>query len=190
MHLIEAKFPGYLHELFWYAHKMLGLYATFGELSEIMNYKSAVDGEERMSLMIGRWQLASWFVENKGKEISPLEKPLLSDDHKLWRKLWVNKYQKIIKDKNTPIAYLDEKWFYTTNHQNKLKILPEGRFEYQGNCLVNYPKIRSRHFPVKVMYLGVVVRPRMDDHEFDGKILLQRVSKPVVLSQTTRNKQF
>ena len=45
VHLIEEQYPGYLHELFRSAQKILGANATFYELAESMNQKSACPGE-------------------------------------------------------------------------------------------------------------------------------------------------
>ena len=51
------------------------------------------------------------------------------------------------------------------------------------------PKATSRRYPVKIMYMGVVGRPR-PEHNFDGKILLLRVSEPRQLKQATSNERF
>jgi hypothetical protein len=51
------------------------------------------------------------------------------------------------------------------------------------------PSIRSRRYPVKVMYLGVVAAPRTE-HSFDGRILLERVSHRKKLVRSSRNKRF
>jgi len=51
------------------------------------------------------------------------------------------------------------------------------------------PKIRSRRFPVKVMYLGVVSKPH-DEHGFDGRILLEQVSREKTITRATKHKNF
>jgi hypothetical protein len=51
------------------------------------------------------------------------------------------------------------------------------------------PKVRSRRYPVKVMYLGVVGNPN-ESHNFDGKIFLKRVSKVETVSRASMNQRF
>jgi hypothetical protein len=51
------------------------------------------------------------------------------------------------------------------------------------------PRIRSRRFPVKVMFLGVVANPQ-PEHNFDGRIALERVSLPRTVARKSRNKRF
>ena len=87
-----------------------------------------------------------------------------------------------------PIAFLDEKWFYTTNRRKNLKVLPKVANETSVEPYKR-PRIRSRRYPVKVMYLGVVAAPRTD-HLFDGRILLERVSRRKTLLRSSRNKRF
>ena len=77
--------------------------------------KSAVPGEERPTISISRYQLAKWFKQQGGKEVSPIEKPLLTDDHKRKRKRWVVDCFSLLTNPLSPVAFLDEKWFYTTN---------------------------------------------------------------------------
>ena len=44
--------------------------------------------------------------------------------------------------------------------------------------------MRSCRFPIKSMFMGVVGRPRPDDF-FDGRILIERVSKTHVIKKKT-----
>jgi hypothetical protein len=83
---------------------------------------------------------------------------------------------KILTDPEVPVAMLDEKWFYKRNRRRRLKVLPLGGGEPEGADRVSRPKATSRRFPVKSMFLGVVGRPN-EEHNFTGKILLERVSK-------------
>ena len=53
----------------------------------------------------------------------------------------------------------------------------------------NSPKIRSRRYPVKVMYLGVVARPR-PDKAFNGRIMLKRVANTKKVEAKTRKELF
>ena len=146
---IDKAYPGYLHELFRYAQLVKGSLLTFVELSEVMNAKSATPGENRPTLSLSRKQVRDWFFQQGGQEKSPLAKPLLTNEHKELRVAWARKWFQTMCDPNLPVAFLDEKWFYTTNRRRRLKVLPKGGHE---NEIPEYqrPKIRSRRYPVKV----------------------------------------
>ena len=146
---LDKEHPGYLHELFRYAQVVKGSLSTFTELAETMNKKSGTPGENRPTICLSRKQLSIWFYQQGGKESSPVEKPLLTDEHKKNRVAWARKYFNLIVDPLKPVAFLDEKWFYTTNRRRKLKLLPKGHNEIE---IPKYqrPKIRSRRYPVKV----------------------------------------
>jgi hypothetical protein len=188
---MEAVHPGYLHELWRYSIKIKGSGATFQELAETMNEKSAAPTEERTELNISSRQLANWFKKNGGKQRSSKEKPLLTKQMKEKRRAWVNEWGHLLSNPHAPVAFLDEKWFYKCNRQRKLKDLPlNADKEPPGaDSRVFSPKATSRQFPVKVMYMGIVGRPNAE-RNFDGKILLLRVSKSKQLSRATVSEQF
>ena len=105
-------------------------------------------------------------------------------------------WTKITTDPNMPVAYLDEKWFYTTSRRRKIKLLPLSSYEEKNTANLialraaeNSPKMRSRRYPVKVMYLGVVARPR-PDKSFNGRIMLKRVANSKKVEAKTRNELF
>jgi len=50
-----------------------------------------------------------------------IEKPLLTTEHKARRVEWARRWFDILSDPTAPVAFLDEKWFYTTNRRQKLK---------------------------------------------------------------------
>jgi hypothetical protein len=54
---------------------------------------------------------------------------------------------------------LDEKWFYTTTCHSKNKIIPKTIHETEEDAKFNAPKICSRRFATKVMFMGVVPLP-------------------------------
>ena len=91
-------------------------------------------------------------------------------------------------DRDCPKAFLDEKWFYTMSRRKNLKMLPKGETE-GGEPIYKRPTIRSRRFPVKVMFLGVVGCPN-EDRDFDGRIFLKRISERRPAGKTSRNKRF
>ena len=153
-----------------------------------MNAKSDTY-EDRPTLSLHRLQLMHWFNVKGGKERSAIEKPLDTPELIKSRLEWVRKWYDILTNPNEVVTYLDEKWFYTTNRRRKIKTLPPGVHEEVGDDEVPQPKIRSRRFPVKSMFLGVVGRPN-EEHNFDGKILLKRVSEEVEMKQNSTNQNF
>ena len=186
---IEENHPGYLHELFRYATRTKGANASFGELAKQMNLKSNVPGEMHPTLTIRRRMLSKWFDDNGGKLKAPVEKPLLTPKHMQQRVDWVHKYKYILSDDTKPVAFLDEKWFYTSSRRRRRKILPRGPNEPEGADIVPIKKVRSRRHPVKAMFLGVVARPQRDKN-FDGKIHIKRVSHMKKLLQMSRRTSY
>ena len=49
--------------------------------------------------------------------------------------------------------------------------------------------MRSRRYPVKVMYLGVVANPQ-EERNFDGRVYLKRVSNQVTATRRSTNQRF
>ena len=142
---IELKHPGYIRELFRYANVTKGCLASFEDLADIMNLKSGAPGETRATLSISRRQLADWFRSQGGKEISPIEKPLLTDEHKRRRLQWAHANWTLLSNTNSNVCFLDEKWFYTTSRRNKLKVLPRNASEDDTAVQpIQRPHIRSR----------------------------------------------
>ena len=124
-----------------------------------MNLKSAAPGETRPTLSLHKQQIFHWFHDNQGREYSPMEKPLDTPKHQEARKQWVRKWYHLLVNKSTPVAFIDKKWFYTTNCRRKVKRLPLGPNEVPGSDFIPVPKVRSRRFPVKSMFMGVIGRP-------------------------------
>ena len=81
-------------------------------------------------------------------------------------------YFTLLTDVNAAVPYLDEKWFYTTNHRRRMKKLPKGNDEEEGIDFVPQPKVRSRRFPVKSIFMAVVGRP-VKEKKIDGRIHLE-----------------
>ena len=81
----------------------------------------------------------------------------------------------LLKDRNKfeYVCYLNEKWFYTTNHQNKIKKLPKGKNEEEGVDTVVLPKIISRCVPVNSIFLGVVSQT-LPCRLLNNKVLLEQ----------------
>lgn len=186
---LENDHPGYLRELFRYAERVIGTTATWQELAEIINQKSSAPGEERPTLSISRRQLSKWFQMQGGKEVSAIEKPLLTQEHKQRRIEWARRWFDVFSDPSAPVAFLDEKWFYTTNRRQQMKVLPTAANEIGIMTAYRAPRIRSRRHPAKVMFLGVVACPQLANN-FDGRVCLHRVSKTKILSRSSKNKRF
>ena len=190
---IEEHHPGYIRFLFRYAQEVRGPLESYQQLANTMNMKSSVPGEERPVVLLSRRQVSDWFANQGGKEVSSIKKPLLTSEHKEQRKRWAQKYWNELTDPNIAVCFADEKWFYTTNRRKTLKVLPltEEEKGRNSNKVPRYsrPKIRSRRYPVKVMYFGIVAAP-VEDRNFDGRVYLKRVSRRKKLTRATRNSRF
>ena len=186
---IEQSHPCYLHSLFRKSLQLKGSNSSFHELAHHINSLSRVETEERMSLSLNRRHINKWFIDNGGKFISPLEKPLDSEEHCLKRIDWVIKYYGLLTNPYCPVCYIDEKWFYRVNRRRKLKILPKGKGEDNDTSLPSKQKMLSRRFPIKTMFMAVVARP-MKHRNFDGKIFLERVLKTRFLEKATAHQNF
>ena len=177
-----------MHFLFRYVQGLFGPLATFMELCESMNKKSAIPIENCPTLSLSQYQLTKWFKQNGGKERSLIEKPKLTEEHMKQQKVWACKYFDLLSNPNQPVAFLDKKWFYTTSWRRRMKKLPKGDHEEHEPTYVQ-PKICSRCYPVKVMYLGVVACPN-PEHDFDGRVFLKHISNREPAQRTSRNKKF
>ena len=118
-----------------------------------------------------------------------IEKPLLTTEHKTRRVEWARRWFDILSDPTAPVAFLDEKWFYTTNRRRKIKKLPTDVTEVGNIQAYQLPRIRSRRFPTKVMFMGVVACPQ-PRYNFDGRVYLHRVSQTKRLARASKNKRF
>ena len=141
------------------------------------------------SISPSRKHVNKWFNKQDGKEVAPTTKPLDTPEHVKKRLIWVRQYFEILTDEQAPVAYLDEKWFYTTNRRRQIKILPKTEDEAEGIDFIAQPKVRSRRFPVKAMFMGVVGRPD-ECKKFDGRIHLERISKRVEVKKLTSHQSF
>jgi hypothetical protein len=66
--------------------------------------------------------------------------------------------------------------------------LPPGALESADNAFVKAPKLRTRRFPTKVMYLGV--RIPQPNNAFIGKIMIKCVSKEVLQQKGSFSQKF
>ena len=105
------------------------------------------------------------------------------------RKGWAIHNYGLLTNPQAAVASIDEKWFYRTSRCWKLKVLKLGPHEKEGADKIVFPKMLSRRFPIKSMFMGVVGRP-IPHRNFDGKILLERVSKKRYISKCTAHSNF
>jgi hypothetical protein len=61
--------------------------------------------------------------------------------------------------------------------------------ESTADAFVAKKKLRSRRFPVKVMFQGIITKP-YPEHDFSGHIALKRISETYLTQKVTFNKQF
>ena len=78
---LEKSHPGYLHSLYRYTTKALGVKGSFTALAIVMSQKNRAPSKSRFLVNITQLQLNNWCVLNNGKEYSPTEKPLDSPKH-------------------------------------------------------------------------------------------------------------
>lgn len=152
----EEEHPGKVRELYRYAERTIGNQSSYRELAHCMNEKARVDGLGETKFSAKKvWR---WFKDQGGKEKSPIEKPLLTEEAKKERKAWCEKVLAKIADygDNFHACYLDEKWFYTTSRRRKLKILPPGPGEDPKEVEPHIPTTRSRRFTTKVSHVVVL----------------------------------
>ena len=69
-----------------------------------------------------------------------------------------------------------------------MKVLPRAPWETEREAYIDTPKLRSRRFPTKVMYMGVVGRPI--EGRCDGKVFLQRVATTKTTNRSSFNQHF
>ena len=196
---IEKQFPGYLHKLFRYAGKIEGYEAAIAVLIESMNNKAQADFPmcpTRGVLHLTKYTFETFFKDFKGIIKEDQSKPRLSDDQKDQRVVFSVKNKKRLKKRKSKedkvefhFCFIDEKWFYIITKRKKRKYLPPHPTEDPDDVFEPARKIRSRRYPTKVMFMGIVAPPN-EEMLFDGKIMMKRVSKNVESKALSYNQQF
>ena len=72
--------------------------------------------------------------------LSPFENPLDTEIHCTEIVDWVVKNYVLLTGEYTPVAFLDEKWFYRVNRRRKIKYLSCSKGDNE------FPVQRTRHF--------------------------------------------
>ena len=95
----------------------------------------------------------------------------------------------MVYEEKVLVYVLEKKWFYTTELQRSPKHLPRGTQKPEGVDLVKGPRLFSRRFPIKMIFLGVVTQP-LPKLGFEGRLLLRRIPEKRVRKKTTYNQSF
>ena len=209
---LEQQFPKYLHKLYRYSCRLLGLDATVPQLIHCMNSRSRILHPlcpTRSDLKLSIHHFWTFFYSNGGQLKRPTTKPSLTEEQKNMRVDWAKSVSNCLDIfKDFYCCFLDEKWFYTTSRQKKMKILPKAEWENEDEAKIVMPKVHSRRHCSKVMYMGVIGPPvykknKQGDFEyeivdgkvhkqilFDGKIMCKRVSNKIAQSQLSTHQNF
>jgi hypothetical protein len=189
---LDLRFPGFLHECYRYATSILGSDARLSRTMTLM--EEYAKSKYRFCPIRGDLTLTyhhfySFFNSFKGKYIKPITKPRLNktqiEDRLRWALKW-KEWARLPKSRKH-CCFLDEKWFYISSKRRKIRILPPHPLtESPTDAHVQYPKVRSRRFPLKVMFQGIVSKP-YPEHNFDGHIMIKRVSEKHVTKKTSYN---
>ena len=188
---LNETFPSFLHECYRHATRVCGLTETTKTLCTSMNTYAAEnypDCDIRSNLKMTKHHFWKFFYLHGGKLKRPITKPRLTKEHVQKRISFAQKWIQKLTENGIYVSFLDEKWFYTTSRRKKLKVLPRAHFETEEQAFVAKPKLRSRRFPIKVMFMGVICPPI--DGKTKGKIYMKRVSEKVITKRQTYNQNF
>ena len=195
--MLSKKFPRFLHETYRHATKTLGVSESTKRICDhMMSYAKTKysDCPIRGNLKMNKHHFWTFFYMHGGKLQRPITKPRLTTEQIQQRLEFSKKWIEKIKTKGLYYCYLDEKWFYTTSRRKKMKILPQADFETPEDAYIPKPKLRSRRFPCKVMFMGLVCPPvkeaGTDKLLSDGKIMLKRISEQALQKRGSYNQNF
>ena len=129
------------------------------------------------------------FYSKGGKLKRQQTKPRLTDEQIKQQFKFAQKWlAKLNSGEEFYYCFLDEKWFYTTSCRKKEKHLPPADFESLSDSFIILKKVRSRRFPCKVMYMGIVGVPIKG--KTNGKIMMKRVCKLKKTKAESFNQNF
>lgn len=178
---LQSQFPDFLHKLYRYATKMLGHNSNNYRIRSLMQKRAGYlfpNCPIRSNLDLTPHHFNYFFKINGGQYKSIATKPSLTEENIKARNKWARKYAQLIKQNEYICCFLDEKWFFCHTNRKKYKVLPPNKAigETSADSFVPLPCARSRRKPCKVMVLACVGNPE-PDHNFNGKIFMERVSK-------------
>jgi hypothetical protein len=189
---VDAAYPGFLHKLYRTATNLQGHDAPMATIYHRMNMEARrlfPNCDIRSNLKLNKFHFTKWFFSNGGKFRKYTTKPTLTAQQRKDRLVWAQDMKENIKDKDFHFCFLDEKWFYVHSKRSVYKILPPGPGESVEDAFVRHPKEHSRRFPIKAMFMGVVAPPNLDE-DFDGTIMLERISKFKTTKQRSYSQRF
>jgi hypothetical protein len=192
---LERQFPGFLHECYRYSTSIAGSDAQLDTILVLMQEYAKSEFHHcpiRSCLSMSKFHFYTFFSIFNGKYQSPTTKPRLTTKHIEARLDWALHWNKLSRLPNSKkhLVFLDEKWFYTSSRRRKQRILPPHPLtERSEDAFVAKKKVRSRRFPTKVMFQGIITKP-YPEHGFNGQIALKRVSKPYKTKKLSFNKKF
>ena len=156
---LTRLFPEFLHECFRHAARVCGLAETTKTLCTSMEAYATdtyPDCDIRGKLKMSKHHFWKFFYLHSGKLKQPITKPRLTREHVQKRLAFAHKWIEKLQQGGIYVCFLDEKWFYTSSRRKKLKMLPRAMFETEQQSFTAKPKLRSRRFPVKVMFMGLI----------------------------------
>ena len=69
---IKSKYQGYIHKLFQKAQSVFRTVASFQDIADLMNSKPATPGEDHLTILVYRKQVATLFLKIKVSKVSQL----------------------------------------------------------------------------------------------------------------------
>lgn len=191
---IQLQFPDFLHKLYRYASNHLNHNTNNYQIRHLMIVKAKRDFPTcpiRSTLKLSKYNFEQFFKLNGGKYRALCTKPRLTAENIELRNAWARKYAQLIQDDEFHYVFLDEKWFFTSSNCKKYKFLPPNKAigETAKDAYVPAPRIRNRRKPTKVIFLSCVAPP-VKNQNFDGKVMMKRVSTYVKAKCASYTEQF
>ena len=123
LNVIMDQYPTFLHSMYRYATKCLGVDETAARLSVLMMNRAKEafpDCPVRSSLKMTRHYFWDFFYCNGGKLKRPITKPRLTPEHIKDRVVFAKKWlERLESEEKFYYCFLDEKWFYTSSRRKK-----------------------------------------------------------------------
>jgi hypothetical protein len=148
---IEKEFPNHLHNMFRHVTKIIGNNTSVHCIIHYMNKKLKANFPfcpTYCKLSLTKQKFWSWFHSNDGSMRSPKPKPSLTPLHCKQHLKFSRKWKEVIKNRKIRYFFLMKNGFHI-----RLKVLPPSMFEQPEDAHCHAPKVRSRQFSCKVIYI-------------------------------------
>ena len=147
-----------MHYMFRKVEKQFHGRGTFADLAQSISHLFRIDERTKnhsflRSVILSKYQLRSWFIENNGQGVSDVSRPLITEELKKRRKDYCKQMceQLISDDESFKLrVHTDEKWFYIRSGRQRVKRLPKAPFEEETVELFYRRKERNRRNVEKV----------------------------------------